>query len=108
MEDTLLENVTGLSELESTLKPQQKASVRVRSDAEEDGKYLLYEAERESLLLVNGTGKEILALCDGTRSIAEICDSLKSCLSVPPDVDLNEEVSRFLFILSRANIVTFV
>jgi pyrroloquinoline quinone biosynthesis protein D len=79
--------------------------VTIREETEEDGRFLLYEPQREALLVMNPTGKAILELCDGHRTAHEIVEELKKGFETPPDIDMQEEVERYLAILLKTNIV---
>ena len=55
------------------------ARIRLAPDVllrEEDDGFLLYDIRRDVLYEGNDTGRQILALCDGSRTVAEIMESL--------------------------------
>jgi pyrroloquinoline quinone biosynthesis protein D len=62
-----------MNTLADAAKPRIAPKARLKWDAAREKNLLLYP---EGVLVLNGTAHEILALCDGQRSIAQITETL--------------------------------
>ena len=80
----------------------------VREEAEDDGRHLLYEPNQELLLLINGSGRAILELCDGRRTVGAVVAELESRYDPRDGVDLRGEVLRFLRTLRDTGLVMMI
>ena len=61
----------------------------------------------EGMIRVQGTGRNILELCDGKRTVAEIVASLSERYGGADPVKINDDVSSFLEALQRKRIVDY-
>jgi pyrroloquinoline quinone biosynthesis protein D len=59
------------------------------------------------MIRVQGTGRNILELCDGKRTVAEIVASLSERYGGADPVKINDDVSSFLEALQRKRIVDY-
>jgi pyrroloquinoline quinone biosynthesis protein D len=80
------------SELEHT-RPTLAAKARLRKDSK-SGRYLLLYPERGMEL--NATGAEILQLCTGEATVAEIIETLAQRHAPTPRGRIEQEVHAFL------------
>src|SRR3972149_6779570 len=80
----------------------------VREIAEDDGRHLLYEPEHELLLLINSSGRAILDLCDGKRTVGAITQGIQDRYEAGENMDVRAEVLRYLRILWSTGIVTMI
>ena len=81
--------------------PRLHAKVRLQRDDVRGRDVLLYP---EGLVTLNGTGVEILRLCDGTRSVADIVATLEGRYGA---TDLERDVTAFLDGLAAKGLVTY-
>ncbi len=44
--------------------------------------YIFYDSSGEKLHILNGTAREIYLLCDGSRTLSEVADSMKEMYEV--------------------------
>lgn len=61
----------------------------------------------EGMIRVQGTGQNILELCDGQRTVQEIVVALSGRYGVADPVKITEDVSSFLEALQRKRIVDY-
>jgi pyrroloquinoline quinone biosynthesis protein D len=61
----------------------------------------------EGMIRVQGTGKDILELCDGQRTLQEIVATLAGRYGTADPVRITEDVSNFLEALQRKRIVDY-
>ena len=61
----------------------------------------------EGMIRVQGTGRNILQLCDGQRSVAEIVTALSQQYGSADRVKIAEDVCSFLEALQRKRIVDY-
>jgi pyrroloquinoline quinone biosynthesis protein D len=61
----------------------------------------------EGMIRVQGTGQNILELCDGQRTVQEIVATLSSRYGAADPVKITEDVSSFLEALQRKRIVDY-
>ncbi len=61
----------------------------------------------EGMIRVQGTGQDILELCDGERTIQEIVGTLSGQYGTADPVKIMEDVSSFLEALQRKRIVDY-
>jgi len=78
----------------------------VREEIEEDGKYILFNAENELILVINTTGKFILDNCNGDKTVCQIIKDLKKAFIVKGNIDLPSIVKGFVSTLLKAELVT--
>ncbi|MDQ1352150.1 MAG: hypothetical protein QG657_2456 [Acidobacteriota bacterium] len=86
--------------------PVKNPEVTVREEMEEDGKYILFNAENELILVTNPTGKFILDHCNGSKTVAQIIRDIESEFTLAKDIDLPAIVKEYLLILLKAKLVT--
>lgn len=92
--------------IEDTLVPVKNPEVTVREELEEDGKYILFNAENELILTINPTGKFILDSCTGDKTAAQIVKEIENSFTVSEDIDLSTVVKNYLSLLLEAELVT--
>jgi pyrroloquinoline quinone biosynthesis protein D len=61
----------------------------------------------EGMIRVQGTGQNILELCDGQRTVQEIVAALSGRYGAADPVKITEDVSSFLEALQRKRIVDY-
>ena len=61
----------------------------------------------EGMIRVQGTGQNILELCDGQRTVQEIVATLSERYGTADPVKITEDVSSFLEALQRKRIVDY-
>jgi len=61
----------------------------------------------EGMIRVQGTGQNILELCDGQRTVQEIIETLSGRYGAADPVKITEDVSSFLEALQRKRIVDY-
>jgi pyrroloquinoline quinone biosynthesis protein D len=76
----------------SDKRPQLAKRVRLQIDPVNREPVLL---SQEAVILLNRTGHEVLARCDGTRMLSQICAELETLYSTAGPV-LAQDVSRYL------------
>jgi pyrroloquinoline quinone biosynthesis protein D len=81
--------------------PRLHAKARLQRDDVRGRDVLLYP---EGLVMLNATGVEILQLCDGTRSLADIVATLERRYET---TGLAEDVGAFLEGLAAKGLVTY-
>ena len=86
-----------------TAVPRVAAKARLQWDGARDRHILLYP---EGLVALNPTAAEILGLCDGRRSVAEIVAVLTSRYG-PGDGDITADVQALLAGLAAKGLVTY-
>ncbi len=86
------------------LKPKLKERV-VIIESENKNFFYLYDSDSESIYIINHTGKRILELCNGKRSIEDIANILRKEFNV----DLNRLLTslyKFIKEASRRGVVS--
>jgi pyrroloquinoline quinone biosynthesis protein D len=86
------------------MRPKLAPKVRLRHDAQ-SGRYLLLYPEKGMQL--NGTAADIVQLCTGERTVAEIIGELAGKYTSKPSEAIAEEVTRFLEALEARLLVRF-
>jgi pyrroloquinoline quinone biosynthesis protein D len=81
--------------------PRLHAKVRLQRDDVRGRDVLLYP---EGLVTLNATGVEILRLCDGTRSVADVVATLEGRYGA---TDLERDITAFLDGLAAKGLVTY-
>jgi hypothetical protein len=99
-------NLEGI-EIENNMIPAKNPLVTIREEMEEDGKYVLFNADNELILVINITGKFILEDCDGSKNVGQIIDDVTQRFSVPENIDIQSVVRDYLKLLSQAKLVIF-
>jgi pyrroloquinoline quinone biosynthesis protein D len=61
----------------------------------------------EGMIRVQGTGQNILELCDGQRTVQEIVTALSATYSGADPVKIREDVGSFLEALQRKRVVDY-
>jgi len=61
----------------------------------------------EGMIRVQGTGRKILELCDGQRTIEEIVTALSASYNRADPVKIREDVGKFLEVLRQKRIVDY-
>lgn len=84
-----------------TSRPKQKSNVMGQEVLEE---MVVYDAETEIGYSLNGSARSIWDLCDGTRSVEEICRVLAEPLDVSSDL-LHEDVTTLVKELSKLGLL---
>lgn len=85
--------------------PVKNPEVTIREEMEEDGKYILFNAENELILVINPTGKFILDDCDGEKSVGQIVKDIENNFRFEEDMDILAIVKKFLSMLAEAKLV---
>jgi hypothetical protein len=91
--------------IEESMIPIKNQEVTIREEIEEDGKYILFNAENEIILVINPTGKFILESCNGKRTVGEIVRKIEEVYTINEDVDLNSVVKEYFSTLLLAKLV---
>jgi len=81
--------------------PRLHAKARLQHDAVRGRDVLLYP---EGLVALNSTGAEILALCDGVRSVADVVAALEQRYG---SAAVERDVTAFLDGLAAKGLVTY-
>lgn len=81
--------------------------VTIREEIEEDGRYVLFNAENELILMINPTGKFILDSCTG-KTVGEITADIKKSFTLKEDIDVMNIVKTFANLLLKAKLVKIV
>lgn len=85
--------------------PRKNPDVTIREELEEDGKYILYNAENELILTINPTGKFILDNCNGEKTAAQIIVDIGNSFTVNENIDLSTVVKNYLSLLLEAQLI---
>jgi pyrroloquinoline quinone biosynthesis protein D len=93
-----------MTALDENARPALPRRVRIRPDPVTKEQVLLYP---EGVLVLTETASAILALCDGQRTVAEICRALEEEYEAPVD-ELRADVLECLNDLARQNLLTVV
>ena len=83
-------------------RPRLAPRARLRFDRK-TGRYLLLYPERG--LALNATGSDILRLCTGEHSVADIIDRLAAAYAEQPREAVAEEVQAFLAAMADRGLV---
>jgi hypothetical protein len=86
--------------------PVINPEVTFREEMEEDGKYILFNAENELILVTNNTGKFILDICNGELTIGQIIKELENNFSMKDNTDLFPIIVGYLETLTQAKLIT--
>ena len=95
----------GAQRMESSIpsRPVLSSSLQVLDSGSHHGVYLVVDGARVRWALVNANGLEILGLCDGTQSVAEIAETLAARHKVPRE-DALERAGAFLDTMVQAGL----
>jgi pyrroloquinoline quinone biosynthesis protein D len=77
--------------LSATARPRLGPHLRLRFDRSR-GKHVLLGPE--SVIVLNRTGADIVGLCDGSRTVAEIVDELRARYQRPVDDEVRDFLAR--------------
>jgi hypothetical protein len=70
-----------------------------------DGEVVVSVPGGRQAVILNVVGDAVLELCDGSRTVAEIADFLRSSLQVAEEIDVAKDVGAVLDELVRAGLV---
>ena len=85
-------------------RPRLAKRVRLQTDKITGKPVLLHQ---ETVLLLNHTGYEVLRLCDGTQTMAEIIATLAKEYQLA-DSTLSQAVSQFVGTISQQGLIEWV
>lgn len=91
--------------IEDYMIPVKKNGITIRDESEEDGKYMLFNANNEMILVINNSGRSILDLCDGQNTVGRIIEIVKQQYNVPDEIDLSSTIRKFVSTLSRGDLI---
>ena len=76
---------------------------------EEQGEnlHIVMDVSSEKMLIGNNTGRQVLELCDGSRTVAEIVDSVSASYPQESREKIQEDVDQFLGMTTEMGIVTW-
>lgn len=94
-----------MSRLPGDTRPRLAPHVRMRPDRATGGHVLLGP---ETVVVLNGTGHAVLALCDGVRSLDEIVEALASGHGGVDAGTVGAQVRDYLGRLAARNLVALV
>jgi pyrroloquinoline quinone biosynthesis protein D len=77
--------------LPDTVRPRLGPHLRLRFDRSR-GKHVLLGPE--SVIVLNGTGADVVGLCDGSRTVAGIVDELRARYQRPVDDEVRDFLAR--------------
>lgn len=103
IEERHAQETPGVSE---TMIPVKNSEVTVREEIKDDGKYILFDADNEIILVTNPTGKFILDNCDGEKAVGQIIKAIENDFVVSDDTDLLSVVKGFISTLLKAKLIT--
>jgi hypothetical protein len=93
------------SEISDSAIFKMRPEVCIRESTEEDGKHLVYQMSTDTALFMNRTGKRVLELCDGVRTLKEIINTIADEYEVPESVTLGTVMREYVSALSRMQLV---
>lgn len=73
-----------------------------------DGEVVVSVPGGTQALILNAVADVLLELCDGSRTLGEIADFIRTTLTVPADADVVADVSSVLLQLQRAGVIEAV
>jgi len=79
--------------------------VTIKEEMEDDGKYILYNAENELILVINSTGKFILDSCNGKKTIGQIIKDIENHFTIKEDMILSKITKEYISNLLKAKLV---
>jgi len=89
-------------------RPEQSSQPRLapgcRWGTQDEQQVVLFP---EGMIRVQGTGQNILELCDGQRTVQDIVATLSERYGAADPVKITEDVSSFLEVLQRKRIVDY-
>lgn len=86
-----------------TGKPRLVANV-VRGELP-DGEVVVSVPGGTQALILNNVADAVLDLCDGSRTLAEIAEFIRTTVTVPADADVVADISSVLTQLQRAGVI---
>lgn len=86
-----------------TGKPRLVANV-VRGELP-DGEVVVSVPGGTQALILNNVADAVLELCDGSRTLAEIAEFIRTTVTVPADADVVADISSVLTQLQRAGVI---
>ncbi len=92
--------------VDETMIPVKNPEVTFREEMEEDGKYILFNAENELILVTNQTGKFILDKCNGESTIGQIIKEIENYFTLKDNTDLFSIIGDYMEKLILAKLVT--
>ena len=85
-------------------RPRLAAKARIRFDRRTEGYWLLYP---EKGLKLNPTAAEIVKLCTGEHTVAEIAELLAGRYAAKPRAAMEQEMQDFLTALAERGLVRY-
>lgn len=92
--------------IDQSMIPTKNPDVTVREEMEEDGRFVLFNAENELILVINATGRYILSSCDGSKTVGRIMDDIKTEFTVAESMDLDAVVKEYMALLVKGKLIT--
>jgi hypothetical protein len=83
----------------------KKREITIREEMEENGKYILFNAENELILVINSTGKFILDSCNGKKPVSQIIKDIEEQFTLGRDIDLFEVLKGYINTLLKAKLL---
>lgn len=105
----MVENSQGKGDsivINETEVPAKKPGVTIREEIEDDGKYILYNAQDELILVTNSTGKFILDRCTDEKTVGQIINDIENEFSIKEDIDMPAIVKSYVSTLLKANLIS--
>jgi hypothetical protein len=94
--------------IEDACIPVKKSEVTIREEMEEDGQFVLFNAENELILVINATGRYILSKCNGEKSVGGIIEDIKKDFAVKEDIDISKVVKEFVSLMLKGELVEII
>lgn len=91
--------------IEDVTIPTKSPEVTIREEMEEDGKYMLFNAENELILVVNSSGKFILDNCDGEKTVAQLVEEIENNFTISEEMDMTGIVKNYIETLLKAKLI---
>ncbi len=85
------------------MNPKRKPDVMMKSVGNES---LLYRADDKSVHVLNSTAKLIWDMADGTNSLADLEQAIRTNFSVPDEYDLSKDLRQALEAMSEKGLLT--
>lgn len=91
--------------IEETMIPIRSPEVTIREEMEEDGKYMLFNAENELILVINSTGRFILDNCDGEKNVAQLVEAIEKKYIINDGINMLVIVKSYIGTLLAAKLI---
>ncbi len=66
---------------------------------------VIYDSENDRVHVLNRTGRLVVELADGERTVSEIARALRARCGKGPDIDVTADVERFLTALAEKGLL---